>query len=194
MSFSHLLRKFSHPNPARAAPADAERDPSENSYELPHARRYATEPGPTGSRLWAWRASSTDDRFSSSMTLIPRKSTAETSTLGAGICEEPLAGPSVLQSSPSMEFDQEMTFPSPVLASDKLTETWSLVKRGISDSDLNQRLNAFGTPGAYFISAQSFDSGHQMTRLLRYRTIFRKSNLSLPQLQAMLRKPPLSSP
>jgi hypothetical protein len=143
MSLSHLFRKFSHPNPARPAPLDDGRDPSsENSHELPHARRHATEP--TESRFWGWRTSSTDDRFSSSVTLTPGKSTAETRTPEAGVYEEPLTGFTILQSSPSMEPHQETSFPEPKLAPDKLNETWKLVKRGMSDSDLNLRLNAFG--------------------------------------------------
>ena len=152
MSLSHLLRKFSHTNPARPAPDSGPEDPSsENSHELPQTRRQATEPGPTVPRLWAWRAPSTDDRFSSSLTLTPRKSTTETPTLGARVYEEPLAGPSVLHSSLSMEFAQEVTSPASMHVSDKLIETWNLVKRGISDSDLNQKLNELGMLGVYFI-------------------------------------------
>lgn len=158
-SLSHLLRKFNHPNPARPAPLDDGRDPSlENSHGLPHARRHATQP--TVSRFWGWRTSSTDDRLSSSVTPTPGKPATETRTPEAGVYEEPLTGFTVLQSSPSMEPHQGTTFPEPKPAPDKLNETWKLVKRGMSDSDLNLGLDAFGMLCTYFISAQYFDSGH----------------------------------
>ena len=118
MSLSHFLRKFGQPNPTRPAPVDAGK-----------------------ARPWGWKTLSTDGRPSLSRAPTPpQESTAETSTPDGGVSEELLAG----LGNPPMEPGQEMILaPKPV--PDKLSESWSLVKSGPPDSDLNRRFGAFGT-------------------------------------------------
>jgi hypothetical protein len=70
MSFTQVLRKFSHPNLRRAASAHAGGDASDETNN-PSQQRQPSEPMPTKPRFWRARRSSTPHRSGLSQSTSP---------------------------------------------------------------------------------------------------------------------------
>lgn len=152
MSFAQVLRKFSQPNLARSADADADDGggASDNSNNPPQ-RRQASEPTLTKlkSRFWGMKRPPTPHRSNLSQ---PTPTQSENSTFTDGVIRMPSpiplpTTPGVFATNPDVAPPPEMIPPvSPV--PDRLAEAWDAIKDGPSIPKASKGLDTIGAPSS----------------------------------------------
>lgn len=159
MSFAQALRKFSQPNLAHSADADAGSGTSDNSNNLTQ-RRQASEPTLTKSRFWRVKRPPTPHRSNLSQ---PTPTQAENSTSTDGVIAMP--SPAPLPTTPDVFATNFYTAPPPEMippvspVPDKLAEAWDAIKDGPSIPKAKEGLDTIGASSSLTSFLKYPDSG-----------------------------------
>jgi hypothetical protein len=160
MSFSRLLKNFSHPSFARSGPTDAESNTSDDSNVRQRGRQ-ANESMATIRRPWkAKRPSSTDHSSPSQPKPTPPSTPkAKSTTTESGVDEDssPIPSiPNVLRTNVSVVPSPEMVLAVGGSVTDKLADAWDAVKDDPKIAKTSRALDTVGVPVSSVPSLLSF--------------------------------------
>jgi hypothetical protein len=150
MSFSRLLRKFSHPSLAPTASTDAESSPSADKPNGQTQRRQYSEPTRTIPRPWRRKRPSTagPSSISRQTSAPPLTHKAEGPSTQGGV--PGMSFPEPLPPDPSVFLTNLAMVPSPEMipisspVQDKLAKAWDTVKGDTGVANISRELDAVG--------------------------------------------------